>query len=288
MRSPTPHLDDLRKEIDRIDESIVALMIERREIVRTVAAVKGDLADGRVALRPAREAAIMRRLVALAGDRFPRAPLVRMWRELVAALTRVQTPLSVAVHVPPSVPGYWDIARDHFGSFTPVKRFDTSSQALRAVGDGADSVAVLPMPHEDDPWWRALLSGGDQRLRVIARLPFGAPGWGCGDDLSALVVGRLEEEPSGDDISLLAIESVVDVSRARLRDVLHGVGLEPRWLAAWREPGTAHTQHLIEVDGFIDTGEARLSQAQSAARGEILRLLRVGVYARPLAAADLT
>jgi chorismate mutase / prephenate dehydratase len=100
--------------------------------------------------------------------------------------------------------------------------------------------------------------------------------------MAAFVVGRLEETPSGDDVTLLAIEAVADLSRARLKELLLAVGLDPRWLAVWREPGTAQALHLVEVDGYLDDGEARLGAALAASRNELLRLLRVGVYARPL------
>jgi chorismate mutase / prephenate dehydratase len=283
MRAAAP-LEDLRREIDRIDQSILDLLVARGEIVARVAEVKGDLADGRPAIRPGREAEILRRLATKAGDRFPKGALVRMWRELIAAHTRVQAPMSVAVHVPPGAHAHWDLARDHFGSYTPMTRVDTSSQALRALGDGRVAVAVLPLPDEDDPWWRALLSGGEQPMRVIARLPFGDPGHGTGDEVAAFVVARVEAEASGDDITLLAIEADADVSRARLRQLMSGAGLEPRWLGACRDTTQAHTPalHLVEVDGYLDDGDPRLARLLTAARSEIQRLLRVGAYARPL------
>ena len=102
MESVEPPLEDLRREIDRIDRAIVDLLIERTDVVRAIGEVKGDRADGRLAMRPAREAAILRRLVAQAGDRFPRRVLVRMWRELLAATTRQQTPVSLAVFTRPT------------------------------------------------------------------------------------------------------------------------------------------------------------------------------------------
>ena len=100
MELVEPPLEDLRKEIDRIDRAIVGLLIERTDVVRSIGEIKGDRVDGRLAMRPAREAVILRRLVAQAGDRFPQRVLVRMWRELLAATTRQQTPVALAVYAP--------------------------------------------------------------------------------------------------------------------------------------------------------------------------------------------
>jgi chorismate mutase/prephenate dehydratase len=277
-----PPLEHLRAEIDRIDQAILDLLIDRSEVVRRIGEVKGDRLDGRSALRPAREAQILRRLSAHAAGRFPAPVLVRMWRELIAAQTQLQTPLSAAVFAPDDVAlRIWDLARDHFGSATPMIRVDRAIQALRALGDGSATVAVLPLPGDDDPWWLALMSDHDIRLRVFARLPFVAT-VGNGDEIAALAVGGLEIEASGDDLTLLAVEAEPGLSRGGLRELMRGAGLSPVWLAVWRPANPPQALHLVEVDGFADDGDPRIAALRKAARGEVLRVVRVGGYARPL------
>jgi chorismate mutase len=272
-------LTDLRVDIDRIDRTIVDLLIERTDVVRAIAEVKGDRVDGRIAMRPAREAQILRHLAARAGDRFPRRVLVRMWRELLAATTRQQTPLSLAVHAPEGEPAVWDLARDHFGSTTPITRSDTSGQAIRALSDGSATIAVLPLPHDDESWWLALIASQPDRLRVFARLPF-VPG--RAEEPGALALGRLEPEPSGDDLALLAIETLTGISRDRLRGLLAAQGLAPEWLATSRAGGPSQLIHLVEVDGLVHDGDERLAAVQAAAGGEVLRIVALGGYPRPL------
>jgi hypothetical protein len=233
-------------------------------------------------VRPAREAVILRRLAALAEGRFPRPVLVRMWRELLAATTRLQTPMSVSVFTDRQQ-GFrtWDLARDHFGSATPMHRVGSASQALRSVSDGSATVAVLPLPGDDDPWWLSLVSDHHDRLRVFARLPF-VP-MGAGDEEGqALALGRLVPETSGDDLALLAIEAEAGVSRGRLRELMQKAGLVPTWLAAWRSPEPPQTVHLVEIASFVDQGDGRVAEILSAARGEVLRIVPVGGYPRPL------
>ncbi len=277
-----PPLEDLRAEVDRVDQSILELLIERADLVQRIGAIKDDRRNDRLAVRPAREAEILRRLVTLAERRFPRAVLVRMWRELLAATTRLQTPMSVAVFASRDRLRTWDLARDHFGSVTPMTRVDSASQALRSLGDGSATVAVMPLPNDDDSWWLALISDHPDRLRVFARLPFVAGAVGEGEEASALAVGRLEPEPSGDDLALLAIEAESGVSRGRLRDLLLAVGLEPLWLAAWRPPDPTQTVHLVEVGSFVTGGDQRITDVLTSARGEVLRIVPVGGYPRPL------
>lgn len=281
MPPVTPHLDQLRAEIDRIDRALLELIVERASIVSEVAGVKRDREAGRPALRPAREARVLRRLVEDARGRFPAAVLVRMWRELIGALTRAQAPLSLAVYAPPGRAAIWDLARDHFGSLTPAQRVESASQAIRAVGNQSATVAVLPLPGDDDPWWPALISDRHDRLRVFARLPFVVPRSRDGEETHAVAVGQIEPESSGDDASLLAIEGEPGVSRGRLRNLLLNAGLTASWLAV-HQSGDAPGLHLVEVDTLVLDGDERIGAVLAGGRGEILRIVALGGYPRPL------
>jgi chorismate mutase len=280
MDTTSPPLEHLRAEIDRIDQEILDLFVARSAVVRRIGELKGDRLDGRSALRPAREAQILRRLAERASGRFPAPVLVRMWRELIAAQTRLQTPLSVAVFaLEPSALQVWDLARDHFGSVTTMVPVDRAIQALRSLSDGSATVAVLPLPHDDESWWVSLMSDQDPRLRVFARLPFVSS---HNDEARALAIGQLEVEPSGDDLALLAIEAEPGLSRGRLRELLVAADLSPGWASTCRPATPAPAQHLVEVESFVGDGDPRLTEVHKAARGEILRVVPVGGYARPL------
>jgi len=97
--SALDELARLRLEVDRIDDAVVDLLLERIAVVHRIGAVKttAALATATVALRPAREAQIIRRLAAKAAPDLPAIAVARMWRELLAATTRLQTPFAAAV-----------------------------------------------------------------------------------------------------------------------------------------------------------------------------------------------
>src|ERR1044071_8823009 len=104
-------LEQLRRRIDETDDRLQDLLLERIEIVAGVAAHKRS-SGGVAAHQPAREAEIIRRLIARNAGRFPSSNLVRMWRELLAATVGLQSSFTVAAYAPPEAPGYWDLARD--------------------------------------------------------------------------------------------------------------------------------------------------------------------------------
>ncbi|MBP2298903.1 chorismate mutase [Azospirillum picis] len=301
MTARTP-LDDLRREIDQIDDAIHDLLMRRAAVVERIGTVKGTLpaavqAAGTghaVFLRPAREATILRRLMARHSGSFPAQAVVRIWREMITAFTRLQGPFAVAVYAPEDRRGFWDVARDHFGSFVPMTAVNTPAAALRAVSDGTATVAVVPYPADDDsdPWWRFLVSSDVSRPQVVARLPFGGRGNGRGENRDALAIAAVPHEPTGDDRSLLSIEIGGDFSRGRLKDMLESCGLPPVSFCTWHPAGhatspsgSAHggpSVHLVEIADFVGHGDPRLA-ALAERSGEIpLRVNLVGGYAVPL------
>src|SRR5438105_9767407 len=180
-------LEGLRRRIDEIDDRLQDLLVERIQVVSTVAAHKRS-SGGLAAHQPAREAEIIRRLISRNRGPFPPATLVRMWRELLAATVRLQGTFTVAVFVPSEAQGYWDLARDHYGSHTLMLPYRSTGQVIRAVTEGQAAIGVLPMPEEEDadPWWRHLLSTNEYAPQVVARLPFGARGNARSDRADAL------------------------------------------------------------------------------------------------------
>ena len=100
--------------------------------------------------------------------------------------------------------------------------------------------------------------------------------------MRALALGQLEIEPSGDDLTPLAIEAEQGLSRGGLRELLATANLNPGWAATWRPDPPAPVVHLVEVDSFVAAADPRLGALQQAARGEVLRATPLGGYARPL------
>src|SRR4051795_2888872 len=291
MSNASPDLETLRRRIDEIDDRLQDLLIERTEIVSRVADSKRN-SGGVAPHQPAREAEILRRLVARNNGAVPPASLVRIWRELLAATTSRQGPFTIAVYVPPAGAGFWDIARDHYGSHTPMLTFGSAGQVIRAVAEGRATVGVLPMPQEEeaDPWWRHLLSSRDAAPHVIARLPFAGRGNAHSDGGDALAIGGGVQLPTGRDRTLIATENVPNISRGRLFSMLSGLDLRCTFIAS----GIASSEHaegghtLIELDGFVPADDPRLDRFRTQLGPAIYRLLPLGGYAMPLSAAELS
>lgn len=296
MSPESPSLTDLRREIDRIDEALHDLLMRRAEVVDRIRLVKRGATEGY--FRPAREAQVLRRLVARHAGPLPRALIVRLWRELMSALVAMQGPFAVAVWDGCGDGSLWDLARDHFGALAPMTRHQTARGVIHAVSHGEATVGVLPLPEdgEADPWWPALMGAHvPPPLRICGRLPFAVGDQGRRPGLrhaaaastvqvggAALVVGNVPFEPSGDDLSFLIVESPAGVSRASLTTALGSVGLPAVALAACEGVRDAPTLYLVEVEGFVGADDTRLVALAADAR-TVGRSRAVGGYARPLA-----
>ena len=279
MSSTPSDLEQLRRSLDEIDDRLQDLLIDRAEIVSMVAASKRD--GKQPAFQPAREAEIIRRLVGRHHGAFPVATLVRMWREMLAATVRLQSPFSIAVFAPLERQGYWDLARDHYGSNTPMTPYHAVAQVIRAVAAREASLGVLPMPETSaaDPWWPDLLSITEGGLQVIARLPFGARGNTRADGADALVIGRGPLQESGLDRTLLAAEFTAEITRAGILKLLTAAGLVcTSFLSGPRNSAL----NVIEIEGFVLISDPRLDAFRAGLGPALRRLLSLGGYAIPL------
>lgn len=270
-----PALAGLRAELDGIDNAIHDLLIRRAAVVERVASQGGKAG---AAIRPGREADILRRLLARHTSKLPRRLLVRWWRELFAATTSMQGSYVVAVcETDPGSP-FTQAAREHFGALTPLRVHRSPSQAIAELSAGTAICAVLPLPSdgEQTAWWTALLHRDDPRIYVIARLPFWAPRPEGAPRVQALVVAAVAPDASSHDRSLIGLELHADASRARLTAALTKANLTPSSTILRRDP--AATLALVEVEGLVAENDPRLS----ALDGVVRRPVVLGAYAVPV------
>jgi chorismate mutase len=170
--SEGPSLGELRKEIDRIDESMHKLLIERSEIIDRLIATKKSQETGGSAFRPAREAEMMRRLVQRHRGILPLDTVESIWRVIIATFTYVQAPFSVHADLSAGDALMRDSARFHFGFTVPFVAHMGASGVVAAVSESKGDLGLVPaiaVPGAG-AWWSALEF--DAAPKIIARLPF--------------------------------------------------------------------------------------------------------------------
>lgn len=249
-----PSLEAVRQRIDALDTELLRLVDERAALARIVAAAKQAAGDGdKFGLRPAREAAILRRLIAAPRTAASPALIVRIWRELIGDSLSVQGPFHLAVWGGKDPGRAVELARHRFGAAPPLNVFAKAEDALaQARSPGGVAVCALT---PDSAWWGRLLA--EPQAKVFAALPCLAA-WG---QMSALAVAAIEVEPTGDDRTFWVTDApgaTNTVEAALSRD---GVAAE---LVA-----EAGGLRLYMLAGFYQRDDERLARAPGRLSGVI-------------------
>jgi chorismate mutase len=170
-RQKEPTLADLRQDIDRIDAAMHELLLERGEIIDTLIAVKKTQEVGS-AFRPAREAEMMRRLVARHRGNLPLDTAESIWRVIIATFTYVQAPFAVHADLSAGDALMRDSARFHFGFTVPFVPHAGAASVVAAVSESKGDLGLVPAfaTAGAGPWWAALEF--DAAPKIIARMPF--------------------------------------------------------------------------------------------------------------------
>lgn len=237
--APTTEADlaALRAEIDTLDDAIHDLLMRRVDVVARLAASRAK--GNGPAIRPGREAVILRRLLARHAGPLPRGALVRLWRELLAATTSMQAPMAVAAWVDD---GGLEVLRAHLGHAAVVTRCADDASALAVSAEDPGMMVALP---PGGRWWRTLLP---TRLFVTARLPF------LGAGPTVFLLSPTAPDASGDDRSLVRVP-------ARALPGLAAAGLPATELSR------ADDLVLAELPGVVTAGDARLAALGGTALG---------------------
>src|SRR5207302_5420155 len=142
-RSKTPWLGELRREIDRIDEAMHRLLMERGQIIDRLIATKRTQETGS-AFRPAREADMMRRLVERHHGILPLDTAESIWRVIISTFTYVQAPYAVHADLSPGDAAMRDTARFHFGFTVPFIAHMGAAGVVAAVAASSGDLGLVP------------------------------------------------------------------------------------------------------------------------------------------------
>lgn len=247
-------LDAVRARIDALDGELLRLVDERAALARTVASAKAAAGDGgKFGLRPAREASILRRLIASPRTAATPGLIVRVWRELIGDSLASQGPFHLAVWGGRDPARAVELARHRFGAAPP----------LRCVGKAEDAIAAARTPGgvaicalaPDSNWWGRLLA--EPTLRVFAALPC-LEVWG---PLGALCVAAVAVEPTGDDITFWVSDA--PGGAAAIEEAMSRDGVAATLVCE------AGGLKLFALAGFYQAGDDRLARAPGRLSGVI-------------------
>lgn len=200
-------LDKLRAEIDRLDQELVERIHARSKVAMEVGEVKKRYSDNPVFLRPGREASMLRRAAAKHGNHpFPASSLLRIWREIIPAVTSLEGDLSLAIEDDNEAVAR-EHAQVHYAISLEREHFPDRDAVAEAVLSGKHTLGIIRADINDPHWWQRVTTPNAEgrRLHVILQLPFiDGPVGGIPRD-KAWVLAAFAPEASGEDITRVLV-----------------------------------------------------------------------------------
>ncbi len=280
-------LATLRNDIDRIDNAIHDLLMERAEVVEHVRAAKG--AEG-IKLRPGREAEVLRRLIARHSGPFPKGALVRIWREVMSAYLKLQGHLAMAVYMPAPGAAYWDLARDQYGSQTPMTAHASVRGVIGAVQSGEAAIGVLPipMPSESDPWWRHLYSNAENTPQILSRLPVAQTEKVRGSFEEALIIGLPSDDHTDEERYYTVLEFDREISTRILAESFKDSALNITIQGAYYDESLRDQWlFLAEADDVLHIDLPDMKKLLERNDVSVKGMKKLGAYALPFTVEEL-
>ena len=140
-------LQDLRQQIDSLDDQILDLLNKRAEVVVEVGKTKDD--SHGVYYVPSREKAIFERLIAKNQGPFPEEGIRRVFREIISASLSLEQPLKVAYFGPQAT--YTHVAAmRQFGLSAQLVPLKSISSIFDEVSRGRASYGVVPVENSNE------------------------------------------------------------------------------------------------------------------------------------------
>ena len=273
-------IDELRRQIDAVDDQMHDLLMQRVSLVEQIGRLKAEEAGQGTAfvMRPKREIEIMRRLWNRHKGSLDKYVMIRIWREIISACVNLQSPLTVAVFMPERGMGNLEIARDYFGTYTPMLSCRSVSLVLKELTQGEANVAVLSLNDDKQTcWWYSVAQEYKRSVNIFLKLPLTGD-HGRGDGRSVYALSKLPFEESGNDRTLLVAETDGTLSLSTLDLLMKAAGIATNAICDSYMPDMMRKAYLFEVEGFLSDKDKRLSSLIEKENGKITMLRVVGGY----------
>ncbi len=135
-------LDELRREIDEADQTIIAALKRRAKAAQAIGEAKAEA--GKPAFAPGREAKVFRRLAEADSDPLPTGALTAIYTEVISACLALEQPLRVAYLGPEHTFSHLAVLARFGQAVCPVPQ-TSFADALAAIEKGEADLAMLPV-----------------------------------------------------------------------------------------------------------------------------------------------
>ena len=139
---PSSEMEALRAAIDAVDEEIVRLLDRRARVARRIGEIKQE--NGLEAYAPARERAVLNRVMDLGSGDFPKRGLEAVFREIISSSISLEARLKVA-YLGPEATFTHEAAVRAFGTSIELEPQVTVAEVFTRVERGEAEHGIVPV-----------------------------------------------------------------------------------------------------------------------------------------------
>jgi chorismate mutase len=268
----------LRSKIDEIDNKIINLLNDRMQIIEEVAQFKKESGD-KFFVRSAREADMIKNLVAKADKSIPKSTIVNIWRKIICSSNVLEQNLKIAIHNPNKLVDYQYLVREYYGDFVPLETHESFTNIIAGIESGEIQIGIFALPdnsdHKGENWW-INMANNQNDIKVFAKIPF------IGNSQHQLVaIAAKSSEPSNEDATLLVMEIDSQFSKNLVEEILGNCGLKLKILSSTKLPQIQNINfYLVEVEGFLESSSKEISKLSATEIRPFIKVL--GHFPKPI------
>lgn len=159
----------IRKKINKIDKELISLLKNRSLLIPKVKHIKKNWAY-KVAFN--REFSMAEKLNQQDFGLYPKTYMQKIWREIISATLYIECQLTIHIYNKNNNYELWELAKDHFGSFSNLHTHSSSEDLFKLLSLGKTECIILPYPNLQEQWWLHLLNPTYKNIRVNLELPY--------------------------------------------------------------------------------------------------------------------
>jgi len=147
--STSLNLEQIRDDIDSVDQQIQELLNRRASLAEAVAKAKFAAEDNPLFYRPEREAQVLRKVMERNQGPLSDATMARLFREIMSACLALEAPQSIAFLGPEGTYTHSAVLK-HFGKDAVVRPLPTIDEVFREVEAGGAHYGVVPVENSSE------------------------------------------------------------------------------------------------------------------------------------------
>ena len=138
-----------REQIDEIDLKILNLLKDRMAVIKNVGDLKKSYNE-KFYIRSNREADMIKNLVNLAENKFPKSAIINIWRKIITTANMNEQELRIAIHNPKNISDYTYLIREYYNNDVPIINYDSANSVVSDLENKNAQIGIFALPSSND------------------------------------------------------------------------------------------------------------------------------------------